>query len=272
MHNPGKHIDTAALTIAGSDSCGGAGIQADLKTFHNLGVYGASVVTAITAQNTLAVHATQAASAEIITAQLNAILDDIPVGAIKTGMLPDAAAICAVSEVLRTRCRDIPLIVDPVLVATSGATLTVENTIDALRDELIPLATVVTPNLEEAISLDRCPADSQTPEEAARGLLSLGCPAVLLKGGHSNSDQVTDRLLTRDNEIEFSHPNLPGHYHGTGCTLSAAMAALMAKGASLEVASREAIDHVHQAIANARLPLKGDLHLLHSAFNPASDR
>ncbi|HKJ17462.1 MAG TPA: bifunctional hydroxymethylpyrimidine kinase/phosphomethylpyrimidine kinase [Xanthomonadales bacterium] len=262
MHKANRKIDVVALTIAGSDSCGGAGIQADLRTFQNFAVHGASVITAITAQNTLAVHATQAITAENISAQLHAVLDDLPVAAIKTGMLPDAAAIEAISEVIRSRCAGIPLIVDPVLVATSGAALTVEDTINALREELIPLATVVTPNLEEAVLLDIGPAQQHAPIDAARALLQLGCRAVLLKGGHGDSDQVTDRLLIPTRELEFSHDNVPGDFHGTGCTLSAAIAALMAKGESLENSTRQGIDHVHRAIANARLPLSGRLHLL----------
>lgn len=260
MHDPNTKIETAALTIAGSDSCGGAGIQADLKTFEHFGVYGASVITAITAQNTIAVHATEAVSAENITAQLYAVLDDIPVRAIKTGMLPDAAAIKAVSEVLRNRCKGLPLIVDPVLVATSGAALTVEDTINALKDQLIPLATIVTPNLEEAIALA---TNSTEPADAAHELLSLGCGAVLLKGGHGSSDQVTDVLLTSDQEIAFSHPHIPGDYHGTGCTLSAAIAALMANGANPEDSVRDGIEHVHEKIRHGRLPTSGNLHILH---------
>ncbi len=262
MNETRRPMEYAALTIAGSDSCGGAGIQADLRTFQRFGVHGASVVTAITAQNTLAVHATQSIDVENIEAQLLAVLDDIPVTAIKTGMLPDADVINTVCGVLRDRCRDIPLIVDPVLVATSGAALTVEDTIDALRQELIPLATVVTPNLEEAGRLDVESSGNRQPEDAARGLLELGCGAVLLKGGHGNTDMVTDRLFSGDKVLRFSHQSIPGDYHGTGCTLSAGLAALMAKGASLEDSTRQAIDHVHQAICNARLPLKGQLHIL----------
>lgn len=259
MGNQKPTIETAALTIAGSDSCGGAGVQADLKTFERLGVYGASVITAITAQNTVAVHATQAVRAEIIAAQLEAVLDDLPVRAIKTGMLPDAAAIEAISAILERRCDGIPLIVDPVLVATSGASLTLEDTVTALQQRLIPLATLVTPNIAEARSLGDGGDDAVA---AARGLLSLGCSAVLLKGGHGASDLVTDWLLSARGETRFDHPNAPGDYHGTGCVLSSAIAARMAMGVELQDAVRDGINHVQSAIANARRPLAGDLHLL----------
>ncbi len=251
-------LTTAALTIAGSDSCGGAGIQADLRTFHTLGVHGASVVTAVTAQNTLKVSATQPISAAVIVAQLEAVLDDLPIRAIKTGMLPDAAAIESVSEIFQSRCSNVPLIVDPVLIATSGASLTVEDTISALRDHLFPLASLITPNLAEAAALSA----SEDPIEGARGLLDTGCGGVLLKGGHGEADTIVDRLITAQGMARFEHANQPGEYHGTGCTLSAAIAARMALGASLFEAVEFGIEHVQGAIAEARLPLKGNLHLL----------
>ena len=201
--------------------------------------------------------------AEVLVKQLHAVLDDLPIRAIKTGMFPDAAAIYAVSDVLRSRCKGIPLIVDPVLVASSGAALTNEDTVNALRQHLIPLATLLTPNLQEAGALAANKANGPTGiETAARSLLALGCGAVLLKGGHGEGDLITDLLLTSEERLAFQHPTAAGEYHGTGCMLSAAIAAAMAKGDSLEQAVGSAIDHVQAAIANARLPVRGTLHLI----------
>jgi len=257
----GKRIETTVLTIAGSDSCGGAGIQADLRTFAAFGVHGASVITAVTAQNTVEVRETQAISGKVIAAQLNAVLDDLPIGAIKTGMLPDAVAIEVVADILGSRCKEIPLIVDPVLVASSGAALTVEDTVTALQHRLFPLATLVTPNLSEARTLSGS-GPGTPPAEVAGCLLTHGCNAVLLKGGHGESQIVVDRLTTADGETTFEHPYVPGDYHGTGCVLSSAIAAQMARGVGLKDAVRSGIEHVQSAIATARLPRTGKLHLL----------
>lgn len=254
-----RKLETAALTIAGSDSCGGAGIQADLATFKAHGTYAATVITALTAQNTLAVHAVQSATTDIIVAQLNAVLDDLPIRAIKTGMLPDAAAIEAVAETLQSRAANIPLVVDPVLVATSGAALTVEDTVTALRTRLIPIATLVTPNLVEARALS---PDASDPLDAGRELLSLGCQAVLLKGGHGQASTITDRLLDEAGTHTFEHRAREGEYHGTGCVLSAAITANLAQGDSLEDAVKKGIGFVQKSIASARLPLAGALHLI----------
>lgn len=254
-----KKLATAALTIAGSDSCGGAGIQADLKTFNRLGVYGASVITAITAQNTLGVHAASTISADMIAAQLNAVLDDLPITAIKTGMLPDARTISLVSGIIRERCQDVVLIVDPVLVATSGDSLTAENTLNALKDELIPLATLVTPNLPEAAALA---TDARGPKQAARAILDLGCDAVLLKGGHEKESHITDWLITKREETGRQQIRIPGDFHGTGCTLSAAIAAFMASGKPLNQAVSQGIAHVQEKIKAARLSKSGSLYLL----------
>lgn len=254
-------IDGAALTIAGSDSCGGAGIQADLKTFHDFDIYGASVITALTAQNTRAVTRAEGVSPQMIAAQLEAVLDDLPITAIKTGMLPDAAAIETVGEILARHCEGVPLVVDPVLVATSGASLTLEDTIQALRDHLIPLATVVTPNLAEAEALTGERPDGD-PRRTAEPLLALGCRAVLVKGGHGEHDTVTDWLVSDNAVTPFGHPRVAGEYHGTGCVLSAAIAAALAGGRELEQAVAEGVAHVQSAIAGARLPLAGKLHII----------
>ena len=252
-------IEVAALTIAGSDSCGGAGIQADLKTFQALGVYGASVITAVTAQNTRAVAAAEPISPDLITAQIEAVLEDLPVRAVKTGMLPDAATVEAICEVLEPRQGEFSLVVDPVLVATSGAALTLEDTIAALKQRLFPLADLVTPNLAEARALAGSDEDAA---RAASELLELGCGAVLLKGGHLEGETIVDRLVRANGQRSFEHPNTPGEYHGTGCCLSAAITALMARGSDLEAAVRQGIDHVQNLIANARRPLRGQLYLL----------
>lgn len=259
MSKSSNKLEAAVLTIAGSDSCGGAGVQADLKTFHALGVYGSSVITAITAQNTLAVHAAEAVSPDLIAAQLNAVLDDLPIRAIKTGMLADAATVRVVSDIISCRCQNIPLIVDPVLVATSGNALTLEDTITALREDLIPLATLVTPNLEETRALA---ANESSAKAAAREILSLGCRAVLLKGGHYQDQHLEDWLITPREEIAFPHPRLAGEYHGTGCTLSAAIAAFMASGLDLNRSVSDGIEHVQEKLQAARLPKAGSLHLL----------
>lgn len=261
MGKDGKNLQTATLTIAGSDSCGGAGIQADLKTFKQFGVYGACVITAVTAQNTLEVAATESISPAMIARQFEMVLDDIPVRSIRTGMLPDAAAIETVCEIIERRCQGIPLVVDPVLVATSGGALTVEDTIEALKSRLIPLATLLTPNLVEARALTATEAETP-PEALAQALLKMGCQAVLLKGGHGSGDTVSDLLLSEAGMKTWEHPNTPGDYHGTGCVLSSAIAAELAMGLPLDEAVSSAISYVQDRIANARKPLKGKLHLL----------
>lgn len=254
-----ERLEIAALTIAGSDSCGGAGIQADLKTFQAFGVYGASAITALTAQNTLGVHSILSVNDGFLAAQLESVLDDLPIRAIKTGMLPGPGAIETVAEVLMRRCAGIPLIVDPVLVATSGSALTVEDTVEALRAHLLPLATLVTPNLEEASALSD---GSRDPLEAANSVLGFGCEAVLIKDGHGSDSLVRDRLVTATATRDFTHPRRQGEFHGTGCTLSAAITALLALGRSLEEAVETAIGYLKSRIAAARLPQKGRINLL----------
>lgn len=256
-------LDTAALTIAGSDSCGGAGIQADLRAFKAMSVHGASVITALTAQNTLGVEGVQPIGADMIAAQFNAVLDDLPIRAIKTGMLPDLAAIARVSEIFKRRCRGLSLVVDPVLVATSGSALTLEDTVKALCEDLFPLATLVTPNVREAEALTGLEVrNDQDSIRAAQQLLAYGCSAVLLKGGHASGDSLTDLLVTGDRVTAFEHPRQDVVAHGTGCALSAAIAALLARGEGLQEAVRSGIDYVQDAIGNSRMPLKGPLSLL----------
>jgi hydroxymethylpyrimidine/phosphomethylpyrimidine kinase len=243
-----------ALTIAGSDSSGGAGIQADLKTFSAFGVYGASVITALTAQNTRGVTAVEPIAASFVAAQMEAVLSDLDVGAIKTGMLANKAVVETVADRLRVGPRR-PLIVDPVMVATSGDVLLEPEAIDAIKHRLAPLATVITPNLAEAARmLDAQEAASEAEAvEQARALLALGCGAVLLKGGHGKGEDAIDILCGAGGIERFVRPKVDtSHTHGTGCTLSAAIAALLAQGAGLEEAVGRAKDYVWQGLQAGR--------------------
>lgn len=240
-----------ALTIAGSDSGGGAGIQADLKTFSALGVYGASAITAITAQNTRGVSAVHALPADIVLAQLDAVLSDIDVKAIKIGMLGDPALIAELAA--RLRRETIPIVLDTVMVAASGDRLVPEAAMDAIRTELLPHATLITPNIPEAAALLDEPAAADTDALAtqAHRLAALG-PAVLAKGGHLTDAQSVDVLVTGEAEERFSAPRTDTrNTHGTGCTLSSAIAAFLARGLALPDAVREGKAYVSGAIASA---------------------
>ncbi len=237
-----------ALTIAGSDSGGGAGIQADLKAFSAMGVYGCSVVTAVTAQNTRAVTAVHAVPDEIVAAQVAAVLDDIEVDAIKIGMLGSASLIETVARGLDGFKG--PLVLDPVMVAKSGAKLLPDSAMDALITRLLPRADLLTPNLPEASGLldgDKSPAPVQ-----ADALLALGPKAVLMKGGHAESDICTDWLRTADRTLRLEAPRIETrNTHGTGCSYSSAIAAGLAKGYPLDDATRVAHGWLHQAILRA---------------------
>jgi hydroxymethylpyrimidine/phosphomethylpyrimidine kinase len=241
-----------ALTIAGSDSSGGAGIQADLKTFSALGVYGASVITALTAQNTLGVQGIFDIPPDFVRAQIKSVLDDLDVRAIKIGMLSVPATIEAVAEGI-TRFAG-PLVLDPVMVAASGDSLLSEAAITTLKTRLIPHASLLTPNLPEAARLlDTVAARNEAEMEAqARALLALGPAAVLVKGGHGEGDEAVDVLVTGAGVTRFAAPRIPSrNAHGTGCTLSSAVAAGLAKGLPLVEAVRDAKAYVHAAIAAA---------------------
>jgi hydroxymethylpyrimidine/phosphomethylpyrimidine kinase len=242
-----------AVTIAGSDSSGGAGIQADLKTFSALGVYGASVITALTAQNTQGVRAIHDAPAEFVTAQIDAIFSDLDVGAVKIGMLSRTAIIEAVAKGLdRYRARNIVL--DPVMVATSGDRLLAPDAVDAVRTLLIPRALVVTPNLPEAAALlSQTPAHSEADiEKQARALLGFGARSVLVKGGHGDGPESIDILVEAAGVTRFAEKRIAtNNTHGSGCTLSAAIAAGLARGLDLKVATRDAKTYVTAAIASA---------------------
>lgn len=244
-----------ALTIAGSDSSGGAGIQADLKTFTALGVYGASVITALTAQNTTGVTGVEAVAPAFVLAQMDAVLSDLDVGAIKTGMLANAEIVSAVAGRLAQVPR-VALVVDPVMVATSGDVLLAGNAIGAIVRDLTPLATVVTPNLAEAARLLGT-AEAGSDAEAivqARALLRLTkARAVLLKGGHGGTAEAIDTLCDAGGVETFARPRLDTpHTHGTGCVLSAAIAALLARGADLKEAVARAKTFVWEGLKSGQ--------------------
>lgn len=241
-----------ALTIAGSDSGAGAGIQADLKTFAANGVYGLSVITAITAQNTVGVRAVQEVDPSVIRAQLDAVAEDFPVSAVKTGMLSSSSIIDAVVEGIRAHA--LPhLVVDPVMVAKSGDRLLREDAVEALRRRLLPLAEVATPNLPEAQGLAGTPVGTVSERiAAARAILALGARSVVIKGGHGDEDPVVDLLVDADGVQEFRAPRVRGtSTHGTGCTFSAAIAAGLARGLSVAAAVEEARTYLSAAMTQA---------------------
>jgi hydroxymethylpyrimidine/phosphomethylpyrimidine kinase len=241
------------MTIAGSDSGGGAGIQADLKTFSALGVYGASVITALTAQNTQGVTGIHDTPPDFITAQLDAVFDDLDVKAVKIGMVSRTDAITAIADGLK-RWKAAHVVLDPVMVATSGDRLLAPDAIDLLRTRLIPCAELITPNLPEAAALLDLPIAATEAEVEAQGqkLLALGCPAVLIKGGHGEGPEAIDYLVTAGSTIRLAAPRIETkNTHGTGCTLSSAIAAGLAKGQPLAAAVSAAKAYVSAAIAAA---------------------
>ncbi|MBA2683275.1 MAG: bifunctional hydroxymethylpyrimidine kinase/phosphomethylpyrimidine kinase [Gemmatimonadaceae bacterium] len=241
-----------ALTIAGSDSGGGAGVQADIKTFHHFHVFGTSAITAVTAQNTRGVQGWVAIPVSMIEAQIDSVAGDLRPAATKTGMLADSAIVTAVAASIR-RHAFAPLVVDPVMVSASGDPLLERDAVAALRDVLIPLATLVTPNLDEAeILVGETVRDVEAMERAGRVLVARGATAALIKGGHLVGDAAIDVLVHGDRVRVFTHPRLETrHTHGTGCTLSSAITALLARGIELDAAVEQAIDWVHRAIATA---------------------
>lgn len=239
-----------ALTIAGSDSGGGAGIQADLKTFQRFGVFGTSVVTAITAQNTLGVTAVHVVPAAIVRAQLAALAADLPASACKSGMLASAELARIIADGLDPA---IPYVCDPVMVATSGDRLLDPDAERVISERLIPRAALVTPNLDEAAILAGFEVrDSASMERAGHTMLARGAGAALIKGGHLPGDVMVDVLVTRKGTRRFEHARIATtSTHGTGCTLSAAITAGLATGKPLEAAVTEALEYVHRAIATA---------------------
>ncbi len=274
------------LTIAGSDSGGGAGIQADLKTMAMLGTFGMSVITALTAQNSVEVRAIHAPPPEFVAVQLETVLDDFPVAAAKTGMLFSAGIIAAVAGVLRQR-KDFPLVVDPVCVSQTGHALLQEDAVEALRREMLPLADLVTPNRPEAELLSGLPLAGEGDVARVAGrLLDLGAKAVLLKGGHmppggpeEGGGEIVDFLcLPGRAPLALPMPRLDTrHTHGTGCTLSAAIAAYQGRGLDLAAAVRAARAYLQEALRtgyglgkgygppNHAHPLEAALHSLDKA-------
>jgi hydroxymethylpyrimidine/phosphomethylpyrimidine kinase len=242
-----------ALTIAGSDSSGGAGIQADLKTFAALGVYGASVITALTAQNTNGVTGIHRVPAEFVTAQIDAVFSDLAVGAVKIGMVAELSIIDAIAAGL-DRWSPKHVVFDPVMVATSGDRLLVAEAVDALRTKLIPRASLITPNLPEAAALldEPVASDEAAVESQGRRLLALGCQAVLIKGGHGQGSESIDYLVDAKRTLALGAPRIAtGNTHGTGCSLSSAVAAGLAKGEDVETAVRNAKNWISAAISAA---------------------
>jgi hydroxymethylpyrimidine/phosphomethylpyrimidine kinase len=239
-----------ALTIAGSDSGGGAGIQADLKTFTALGVYGASVITALTAQNTRGVTGIEKVPTDFIRAQFDAVTSDLEVTALKTGMLADASTVNLVAGLIRSWGKA-PVVVDPVMVATSGDVLLEPTAIAAVQQNLLPLATVITPNLPEAATLlGTSPALSESDlMDQGLALLTYGCAYVLIKGGHGTGPQAVDLLVSRAGIARFERPWIETrNTHGTGCTLSAALTAGLAQGLGVDAAVERAKHYVWQAL------------------------
>jgi hydroxymethylpyrimidine/phosphomethylpyrimidine kinase len=242
------------LSIAGSDPSGGAGIQADLKTFAALGCYGMTVITALTAQNTQRVLRVHLPPADFVAAQIDAIFDDIDVHAVKIGMLGSGAIARVVAD--RLDAKPFPIVLDPVLVATSGDRLAAPDLVDTLRDELLPLATLITPNLAEAARLAgrSVPRDIDAMRHIAERLHALGARAVLVKGGHLTGAEATDVLFDGKSHRVFASARIdtPGETHGTGCTLASAIAAHLAKGLALGDAVAAAKTYVTEALRASR--------------------
>ncbi|EHQ30294.1 bifunctional hydroxymethylpyrimidine kinase/phosphomethylpyrimidine kinase [Mucilaginibacter paludis] len=262
---------TSVLTIAGSDSGGGAGIQADLKTFAALGCYGTSAITAITVQNTLGVTAIHSIPPEIVAGQITAVMDDIKPLAIKIGMIHSAELALAIATTLKNYPH-IPVVLDPVMVATSGDQLIEHDTIGLLKKELFPLATLLTPNLDETALLTGKRVNNVTDmQNAAAELLKKGCKAVLIKGGHLQGDTLYNFYLDQnaDQELFSSVAVQSRNTHGTGCTLSSAIAAFLARGNSLKNAIIQAQHYIHQAIEQGAQVVTGQGHgPVNHFFNP----
>lgn len=243
-------MDKTILVIAGSDSCAGAGLEIDLKTAVAHGVHATITITAVTAQNTCEVTAIEPVSADVVKAQIDAIFDDMPPAAIKIGMLGCADVAQAVADSLAEH-PNVPVVLDPVLVATAGATLTEASVFDLMSDRLIPAATVVTPNIPEAVELAGIDiTDAESMQNAAQAFLNKGARSVFIKGGHGTEDILVDRLYCADDVYEYATERLPGEYHGTGCSISTAIACNIACGMPLEQAVREGHEYIKRALCN----------------------
>jgi hydroxymethylpyrimidine/phosphomethylpyrimidine kinase len=257
-----RNAPPIVLTIAGSDSGSGAGIQADLKTFHAHRVHGLSAITAVTSQNTRGVTAVHPVPLSHIRSQIAAVFDDFPVAAVKTGMLGSAAIVRLVAREMAAR-KPAWLVVDPVMIATSGARLLDESAVAVLVNELLPLADVLTPNLPEAEALLGHPIRSAKDcARAGNELRELGVRSVLLKGGHGGGREVVDRLFDARGVMELRHPRLKLEAHGTGCTLASAVAAELARGQLPRRAARRAVAYVQRALALGYQPGGAPLRVL----------
>ncbi len=251
-----------ALTIAGSDSGGGAGIQADLKTFAAHGVHGLSAIAALTAQHTRGVTAVHAPPVTFLRAQIDACFSDFRIGAVKLGMLATAEIIDTVAEAM-AYWRPPQIVIDPVMVATSGAKLLEDSALAALRTRLLPMATLLTPNIPEAeLLLGHAIVNDADAAVAVTELLALGAPAVLLKGGHLSGVQLVDRLGAGDTRAEFVHVRLAVEGHGTGCTLASAITAQFCLGRTLHDACADAAEYVHGALHHGYRPGLGAVAVL----------
>ena len=259
-----------ACTIAGSDPTGGAGIQADLSTFATMGVWGLSVITALTAQTPCKVTGTWVQPAKVVAAQLQVLLEEFPIGAFKTGMLGDGSVINTITDLLP---KAVPLVVDPVLVSSSGHRLLAEDAIELLKERLIPLAAVVTPNLPETEVLSGLGPLCSDDEVIRAGnvLLDLGAAAVIIKGGHRTGAEATDLLITAGSVTPLSSIRQPYPVHGTGCCFSAALAALLARGYPLATAAEGAKCLISRAISTEPIG-RGGMRMIDPLQISASDR
>jgi hydroxymethylpyrimidine/phosphomethylpyrimidine kinase len=262
-----------AFSIAGSDSSGGAGIQADIKTFSALGVYGATAITAITAQNTLGVHSQLAIDPQMVYDQICAVVDDLHPQVVKIGMLSNEGIVLAVAEALRKY--QLPVILDPVIISTSGHRLLSEDAQEVLKHKLLPLSTLVTPNIPEMSTLTAMPlATFEDKERAAQHLMQYGATSVLLKGGHEEGDTKSDILFSMSpsgvqSTIFSSQTIQTRNTHGTGCTLSAAIAAFIARGESINEAIAKAKSYISDAIrAGADVAIGNGFGPVNHGFNP----
>jgi len=245
--------DFVALYIAGSDSGGGAGIQADIKASEANGVFACTAITAITAQNTIGVQSYEAVSVDLVVAQIKSVLSDFSVGAIKTGMLPNAEIIDGVVQVLKTY-KEIPLLVDPVMISTSGDSLIDQDAVAKMKSDLVPLADILTPNIDEANVLAGMDiTSSKDIDSAAESILKLGCGSVLLKGGHLKEEMAIDYFFSNDGSVEFKSRRIESiEVHGTGCTFGSAITANLAKGMEMNEAIGSAKDYLTASIKNRK--------------------
>ena len=267
-----KHINVV-LTIAGSDSCGGAGLQADIKTISSLGLYAASAVTAVTAQNTMGVRGIEAVPPSMLSAQIEAVLEDFDVKAIKIGMIYNSENVTAIKESLLKCNYQGPIVLDPVLVATSGDSLSGETLVSAMKTELFPIATLITPNIPETEVLSGMEVKTLDDMRTATTKIihETGVHNVLVKGGHGTGDTMTDLLISADGKEQlYSAQKIDTrNTHGTGCTLSSAITSYLALELSMETAVGKAKEYVHNAIAAAKDLNTGLGHgSLNHLFNP----